>query len=74
MCFSEDYEDFDLCDEPKGLKQVLNERRLWCDGIRLICKGGCEQEKTDCCARTTIINQPDFRAQCGKVKKAIIFA
>ncbi|RIB21562.1 hypothetical protein C2G38_2176307 [Gigaspora rosea] len=35
---------------------------------------GCKQGRTDCCARMIIANQPDFRAQRGKVEEAIISA
>ncbi|CAG8492388.1 359_t:CDS:2, partial [Cetraspora pellucida] len=74
ICFPEDYEDSDLCGKLKGLRQVLSERELWCDEMKLKCKGGCEQELTDCCTRTTMANQLDFRAQHGKIKEMIIFA
>ncbi|CAG8483122.1 8250_t:CDS:2 [Racocetra fulgida] len=47
ICFPEDYKNPDLHGELKGLKQVLGERGLWRDGIKLACKGGCEQGKTD---------------------------
>ncbi|CAG8571772.1 10559_t:CDS:2 [Cetraspora pellucida] len=74
MCFSEDYDNPDLCGKPKGLKQVLSERGLWRDRMRLVCKGGCEEGRIDCCARTTMVNQPDFRTQCGKLEEVIILA
>ncbi|CAG8794597.1 7365_t:CDS:1, partial [Cetraspora pellucida] len=44
MCFPEDYEDSDLCGKLKGLRQILSERGLWRDGMKLKCKGRCEQE------------------------------
>ncbi|CAG8848564.1 34886_t:CDS:1, partial [Gigaspora margarita] len=38
MCFSMDYKIPKLRGEPKGLRQVLTDRKLWYDGIRLKCK------------------------------------
>ncbi|CAG8500594.1 9239_t:CDS:2 [Scutellospora calospora] len=74
MCFPEDYDDPNLCGKPKGLKQVLSERELWYDRMKLIYKGGCEEGRINCCARTTMVNQPDFRAQRKKLEEAIILA
>ncbi|CAG8724339.1 12387_t:CDS:1, partial [Cetraspora pellucida] len=72
MCFSENYKDPKLHDKPKGLKEVLHKRGLWHDEMKLVCKGGCKQERTNCCARTTMANQPDFITQHGKLEEAII--
>ncbi|CAG8678185.1 4208_t:CDS:2 [Cetraspora pellucida] len=32
----------------------------------------CEEGRIDCCAKTTMANQSDFRAQCRKLEEAII--
>src|SRR5260364_113944 len=74
MCFPENYENPDLHGKPKGLRQVLSERGLWRDGMKLKCKRRCEQGRTNCCARMTMANQPDFRAQRGRLEEVIISA
>ncbi|CAG8654963.1 12931_t:CDS:2, partial [Racocetra fulgida] len=42
------YKNPNLYGESKGLKQILGERGLWRDEMRLACKRGCEQGRTDC--------------------------
>ncbi|CAG8549416.1 9072_t:CDS:1, partial [Cetraspora pellucida] len=74
MCFSENYKDPKLRDKLKGLKEVLCKRGLWHNGMKLVCKRGCKQERTNCCARTTMANQLDFIAQHRKLEEAIIAA
>ncbi|CAG8645860.1 30914_t:CDS:2, partial [Racocetra persica] len=74
MCFSMDYKIPELRKEPKGLREILKERKLWHDEMKLKCKGGYEKESINCCARTAIANQPDFKAQRRKLEEAIILA
>ena len=74
MCFPDDYSIPELRGEPKGLKVILMERGLWFDGMKLKCKNKCEEGKINCCARKTMTNQPDFKAQWGKLEEAIISA
>ncbi|CAG8776118.1 24439_t:CDS:1, partial [Dentiscutata erythropus] len=74
MCFPMDYKIPELRGEPKGLQEILKERKLWRDGMKLKCKGGCEEGSINCCARTAMANQPDFKAQRGKLEEAIILA
>ncbi|CAG8489321.1 11531_t:CDS:1, partial [Cetraspora pellucida] len=74
MCFLKDYKDYDLCSKPKGLMEVLSERGLWHDRIKLVYKSVCKQRRANCYARTTMANQPNFRAQCRRLEELIISA
>ncbi len=57
---------------PKGIKQVLLERGLWQDGLRLECsKPKCDPEATGCCAQRILSLQPDFQAQKSRVQEVI---
>ena len=47
----------------KGVKRVLTERNLWRENLRLSCSNGCPEGTTDCCARTLLANQDDFKNQ-----------
>jgi len=47
---------------PKGVQQVLAERGLWRNGLRLTCKS-CLDGSLSCCARKIMANQPDFLEQ-----------
>ncbi|CAG8581990.1 15488_t:CDS:2 [Dentiscutata heterogama] len=62
ICFSMDYKIPELCEEPKGLREILKERKLWHDGMKLKYKGGCEEGSINCYTRTVMANQPDFKA------------
>ncbi|CAG8675686.1 7974_t:CDS:2, partial [Scutellospora calospora] len=44
MCFSIDYKIPKLHGELKGLREILKERNLWCDGMKLKYKGECKEE------------------------------
>lgn len=46
----------------KGIRQILEERGLWRDGLLLKCAKG-DHTSDACCAARTLINQPDFKAQ-----------
>ncbi|CAG8778034.1 31646_t:CDS:2, partial [Racocetra persica] len=74
MCFPMDYKIPELREEPKGLREILKERKLWHDEMKLKCKGGCEEGSINCYARTAIANQPDFKAQRRKLEETIILA
>jgi hypothetical protein len=47
---------------PKGMKQVLIERGLWTDKLRMECKQ-CNPKATGCCATRILNLQPDFKEQ-----------
>ena len=60
-------------DQPKGIKQVLNERGLWRQGLHLDCKKPkiCSIDSIDCCARRLLSQQPDFLEQKSSVQEVI---
>jgi transposase len=59
--------------QPKGIKQVLNERGLWRQGLHLECKKPkiCSIDSIDCCARRLLSQQPDFLEQKSSVQEVI---
>jgi hypothetical protein len=64
--------------EPKGMKQVLTEHGLWCNGMLMICKnkkdtrdGKCDPKAMDCCATHILSLQPDFLEQKSLVQETI---
>ena len=69
MIFLHDHPDFP--DQPKGMKQVLIERGLWDNKLKMECKA-CADGANCCCAKQILDCQPDFKAQrslvqhCGK--------
>jgi hypothetical protein len=67
MSFPDDHPEFPGI--PKGMKQVLTERRLWDDRLRTQCTKGCTSN--DCCAKRILDIQPDFKAQKSLVRKVI---
>jgi hypothetical protein len=74
-------ENHKLKGKPKGIKQVLMERKLWPDkGIRLMCEqcsgkqDGVDPERSDCCARRIMSVQPDFCEQKSILEEAVIEA
>jgi hypothetical protein len=68
MIFPPDHPDF--ADQPKGMKQVLSERGLWDNGLRMQCKK-CDFDDKSCCAKRILEFQPDFKAQRSKVQEVI---
>lgn len=57
-------------DQPKGMRQVLIERGLWSNNLRMECKN-CNADATQCCARRILDLQPDFKAQHSLVQEVI---
>jgi hypothetical protein len=55
---------------PKGMKQILIERGLWRDKLRMSCKQ-CDPDATQCCATRILDLQPDFKEQCSLVQEVI---
>jgi hypothetical protein len=55
---------------PKGMRQVLIERGLWSEGLRMSCKS-CKCGETRCCAKRILDLQPDFQAQKSLVQEVI---
>lgn len=79
MIFPNDYEVEKLRGVPKGIKQVLTERKLWPpEGVRLVCEKCAGKNKEDnperlgCCARRIISQQPDFCEQKSILEEAIL--
>lgn len=68
MIFPLDHPDFP--DQPKGMKQVLTERGLWDNKLKMECKA-CPDEANACCARRILDCQPDFKAQRSLVQEVI---
>ena len=66
MVFSNNYPVTKLRRQPKGIKQVLQERNFWpAKGVHLMCKqcSGKHDDvpsKVNCCARRIMSLQPDF--------------
>jgi len=64
--------------EPKGMKQVLIERKLWKDELKAdcqLCKNKIDDiNRTDCCARRIISLQPDFLSQKSALEEVILEA
>ena len=70
MVFPSAHPDFP--NMPKGAKVILQERGLWKAGLNLRCgKGGCDDSRTDCCAKRILDLQPDFRDQKSLVQETI---
>ena len=60
MIFPSDHPEF--ANEPKGIKQVLVERGLYVDRLRMQCSEKCSPNATQCCTKRVLENQPDFKA------------
>lgn len=56
--------------QPKGIRQVMMERGIWRQGLTLDCKKSCPAER-NCCARTILAAQEDFRAQKGRIQEEV---
>ena len=69
MVFSVDHHEFP--DQPKGMKQVLQERNLWVDGLLMKCRDKCQVGSGKCCAKRLLEVQPDFQEQRSLVWEVI---
>jgi hypothetical protein len=71
MVFPPDHPEFP--DMPKGMRQVLIERSLWIDRLRMQCQTSnkCQPDATQCCAKRILELQPDFQAQKSLVQDTI---
>lgn len=58
-------------DQPKGIKQVLWERGLWTNRLKLKCQDKCQIGSNRCCARRLLRMQPDFQEQRSLVQEVI---
>jgi hypothetical protein len=78
------FEDSDGKVTPKGIKQVLMERGIWREGLKLECKEkwkdaegkehtrrSCGKGVRDCCARRLMANQQDFLEQKGMLEEEV---
>ena len=67
MVCPNDYEVEELRGKPKGMKQVLEDRGLWQQGLSRTCAMCKNDDKdpqwTSCCAERILELQPDFAAQ-----------
>ncbi|KAI0070203.1 hypothetical protein K474DRAFT_1609121 [Panus rudis PR-1116 ss-1] len=57
----------------KGMEQIIRERGLWpAGGLPAECpKFRCPENRTDCCCRRLLFNQPDFVAQKPQLQELI---
>lgn len=70
MNFPKDHAEFP--DQQKGMKQVLLERGLWVDKLRMKCRQEkCTVGSVNCCATRLLELQPDFKEQCSLVQEVI---
>ena len=58
-------------DQPKGMKQVLQERGLWINGLLMKCREKCSIGSTTCCAKRILEIQPDFQEQDSLIQEVI---
>ncbi|KAJ3561191.1 hypothetical protein NP233_g10346 [Leucocoprinus birnbaumii] len=68
MIFLPDHQEFP--NQLKGMKQVLQEQKLWQNGLLMHCQQ-CPNGGTDCCAWKILQNQPDFISQKFLVQEVI---
>ena len=69
MIFPVDHVSFP--DQPKGMKQVLQERDLWIDGLKMKCRDKCQLGSANCCAKRLLEVQQDFQEQRSLVQEVI---
>jgi hypothetical protein len=57
----------------KGMKQIIQERGLWRNGLKAQCKSTCWSACTGtaCCCRRILFNQPDFVNQKSALEELI---
>jgi hypothetical protein len=58
----------------KGMEQIIRERGLWpaSNKLNAECKGfKCPEDRTDCCCRRLLFNQPDFVQQKSALSELI---
>ena len=55
-------------DQPKGMRQVLQERDLWIDSMKMKCQDICQ---VNCCAKQLLEVQPDFQEPHSLVQEVI---
>jgi len=67
MIFPPNHPEFP--DQPKGMRQVLEERNLWRNKLRMQCKENCTSNA--CCAKRILELQPDFKSQKSLVQEVI---
>ncbi|KII87813.1 hypothetical protein PLICRDRAFT_176579 [Plicaturopsis crispa FD-325 SS-3] len=68
MDFPQDHDEFPGM--PKGMKQVLVERGLWTNNLRMQCKT-CDPDAKTCCAKRILDLQPDFKEQRSLVQEVV---
>ena len=69
MIFPADHPEFP--DQPKGMKQALEERGLWIASLLMKCRDKCPTGSVNCCAKHLLEAQLDFREQCSLVQEVI---
>jgi transposase len=69
MTFPADHPEYP--NQPKGMKQVLQERDLWIDNLLMKCRDKCPVGSNSCCAKRLLERQPDFQEQCSLVQEVI---
>ena len=69
MIFPADHPEFP--DQPKGMKQVLQERGLRICGLKMKCQDRCQVGSVNCCAKRLLEVQPDFQEQRSLVQEVI---
>ncbi|CAG8684654.1 6645_t:CDS:2 [Cetraspora pellucida] len=81
IVFPNNYQKEKLRGKQKGLRQVLEEQKLWpAEKVLLVCKKCSEKctdngpEKLDCCTHRIMSLQPDFLEQRSLLKEAVINA
>jgi hypothetical protein len=67
MIFPPDHQTYP--DQPKGMCEVLVERGLYSDKLRMQCKNDCISNS--CCAKRILELQPDFKEQKSLVQEVI---
>ena len=69
MSFSASHPEYP--DQPKGMKQVLQERGFWTNGLSMKCWDKRAVGAIGCCAKRHLELQPDFQEQHSLVREVI---